>query len=145
LCSGNFRIIKILQMYRESMCLSTHQHPVSPPHGKFALFGSFFMMKCLKIAGATWVWVLTGCGTMTSSLPVYPSDWPGRMAGVEGPDCPDISGLYAAVSEPAAPMVYPPGGTPKEMFFIGSYSIRHGRSTTATWTSQPGMAFGQPF
>lgn len=100
------------------MGLSTHQPPVSSPHGKFALFSSFFVMKCLTIAGATWVWVLTGCGTMTSSIPVYPSDWPGRMAGVEGPECPDISGLYAAVSEPAAPMVYPPGGAPKEAVFL---------------------------
>jgi hypothetical protein len=62
---------------------------------------------------------LPGCaGVRTSSPPVYPDDWPALVTSAE---CPDVSGTYRAVSDPAAPLVYPPGGHPRQMFMFVSY------------------------
>jgi len=59
---------------------------------------------------------LQGCiGTMSSSAPNYPDDWPALdiRAG-----CPDLSGTYHAVSEAAAPLEYPYLGRPRTVFSV---------------------------
>lgn len=62
---------------------------------------------------------LSGCaGTWTSGRPIYPSSWPALETGH---GCPDLSGTYRAVSDEAAPLVYPPGQAPREMFFFVTY------------------------
>ena len=62
---------------------------------------------------------LSGCaGTWVSGRPIYPDSWP---AMVTEPGCPDISGKYRALSDEAAPLVYPPGRHPREMFFFVTY------------------------
>jgi hypothetical protein len=60
---------------------------------------------------------ISGC-VSSSSRPVYPDDWPSLEASVAGRTCPNLSGTYRAVSEEAAPLVYPPGRAPQEKFFI---------------------------
>lgn len=65
---------------------------------------------------------LSGCaGVWFSSLPVYPENWPAVAALQAGHTCPDLSGKYRVVSDEAAPLVYPPGGHPREMFMFISY------------------------
>jgi hypothetical protein len=92
--------------------------PSTPwPHGRISLVG-LFIMKDLIMGAVMGAWLLAGCGTMTSSVPVYPGDWPARVIGAGAVACPEISGIYAAVSEPAAPLVYPAGGAPKEAAFL---------------------------
>lgn len=76
------------------------------------------MMICAALAA-----LVAGCaGTYTSSTPVYPKDWPARLTSEDASGCPDLSGTYRAVSEPAAPLVYPPGGAPAEMAFLVPYA-----------------------
>jgi hypothetical protein len=65
---------------------------------------------------------LSGCGGVwVSSRPIYPESWPAIVAIDNGQKCPDLSGKYRAVSEESAPLVYPPGGHPREMFMFVSY------------------------
>lgn len=57
-----------------------------------------------------------GCGgTVCSSSPLYPSDWPPIVRDASSEQPPDLSGTYRAVSEPAGPLVYPSGGDPYQM------------------------------
>ncbi len=66
--------------------------------------------------------LLSGCaGTWTSSRPIYPDSWPAIVMPDPGQTCPDISGKYLAVSDEAGPLVYPPGGHPREMFMFVTY------------------------
>jgi len=59
---------------------------------------------------------LSGCaGTWVSSRPIYPANWPALDTEQI---CPDLSGRYRSVSDEAAPLVYPPGGHPREMFMF---------------------------
>jgi hypothetical protein len=77
----------------------------------------------MKRLGVLALLLLGGCaGTMTSSVPIYPPDWPSRVGGDDATACPDLSGTYCAVSEPAAPLVYPPGGAPKESVMFVPYA-----------------------
>ena len=65
---------------------------------------------------------LSGCaGTWVSSRPIYPDSWPALIAPDSERTCPDLSGTYRAVSDEAAPLVYPPGGHPREMFMFVSF------------------------
>jgi hypothetical protein len=65
---------------------------------------------------------LSGCaGTWVSSRPIYPDSWPALVVQDAGRTCPDLSGKYLAVSDEAAPLVYPPGGHPREMFMFISF------------------------
>jgi len=62
---------------------------------------------------------LPGCaGVWVSSRPVYPADWPAMEISQA---CPDLSGRYRMVSDEAAPLVYPPGGHPRQMIMFVSY------------------------
>lgn len=59
---------------------------------------------------------LQGCiGTMSSSAPYYPDDWP-ALDIREG--CPELSGTYHAVSEAAAPLDYSYLGRPRTVFTL---------------------------
>jgi hypothetical protein len=60
---------------------------------------------------------ISGCA-VSSSRPVYPDDWPALESSAAGRDCPNLSGTYRAVSEEAAPLVYPRGRAPQDKFFI---------------------------
>jgi hypothetical protein len=60
---------------------------------------------------------LSGC-VMQSARPIYPADWPALESSAARRICPNLSGTYRAISEEAAPLVYPPGGMPQEKFFI---------------------------
>ena len=65
---------------------------------------------------------LVGCaGTWTSSDPLYPADWPALVASGDAQTCPDLTGTYRAVSDPAGPLEYPPGGHPREMFMFVTF------------------------
>lgn len=58
---------------------------------------------------------LSGCaGVRTSSRPIYPDMWSPLAAPPPGRECADLSGKYEAVSDAAGPLVYPPGGHPRE-------------------------------
>ena len=62
---------------------------------------------------------LSGCaGVWVSSRPVYPESWPALEASR---NCPDLTGTYRLVSDEAAPLVYPPGGHPREMVMFITY------------------------
>jgi hypothetical protein len=61
---------------------------------------------------------LARCGIVVSSQPIYPNSWPAMATLDKGQTCPDISGTYLAVSNEAAPLVYPPGGHPREIFMF---------------------------
>ena len=77
-------------------------------------------IRCLAVLiFAVW---LSGCaGVWVSSRPIYPDSWPALAALDAERTCPDLSGTYLAVSDEAAPLVYPPGGHPREMFFFVTY------------------------
>ncbi len=62
--------------------------------------------------------VLCSCVTNLEDRPrpLYPADWPARDLGHQQPD---LSGVYRAVSEEAAPLVYPPGGHPRRWGLFG--------------------------
>ncbi|MCP5178982.1 MAG: hypothetical protein H6993_18685 [Pseudomonadales bacterium] len=67
-------------------------------------------------AGLLTVLMLTGCvAVRVSSEPVYPENWP---AWVAASGCPDISGTYHAISDAAAPLIYPPGGHPRMSLLV---------------------------
>ncbi len=77
-----------------------------------------FCCAAFLVLGAAW---LSGCvfvGTLSSGRPVYPATWPALDTARA---CPDISGTYRAVSEEAAPLVYPPGAQPVKVFFLIPY------------------------
>jgi len=76
------------------------------------------LYRCLTITAAAFA--ISGCiaGTMASSRPVYPADWPALASPSSGRVCPDLTGTYRAVSDEAAPLVYRPGGGPHEMFMF---------------------------
>ena len=79
--------------------------------------------KCISFLFAMIVAaVLSSCaGTWTSSRPIYPESWPALGSLDTGRVCPDISGKYLAVSDEAGPLVYPPGGHPRDMFMFVTY------------------------
>ncbi|MBN2059816.1 MAG: hypothetical protein JW882_05300 [Deltaproteobacteria bacterium] len=73
--------------------------------------------KCIRYLAFLIIAIcLSGCGGIwVSSRPIYPANWPALDTGQI---CPDISGRYRPVSDEAAPLVYPPGGHPREMFMF---------------------------
>ena len=73
-------------------------------------------MKSLFLIGL--VLLLTGCGATTSSVPVYPADWPALVKTDNSKTLPDMSGTYYALSDPIGPLVYPQFGAPVEIFFF---------------------------
>lgn len=65
---------------------------------------------------------LSGCaGTWISARPIYPDSWPALILPDTERTCPDLSGTYRALSDEAAPLVYPPGGHPREMFMFVTF------------------------
>ena len=65
---------------------------------------------------------LSSCaGTLGSARPLYPDAWPALVVPDADRACPDLSGKYRAVSEEAGPLIYPPGGNPREMFMFVKY------------------------
>jgi len=63
--------------------------------------------------------VLPGCaGVWVSSRPAYPDSWPALETSQA---CPDLAGTYRLVSDEAAPLVYPPGGHPRQMIMFVSF------------------------
>lgn len=62
--------------------------------------------------------LLQGCiATLSSSEPLYPTDWPAlEPAGEHG--AVDLTGTWRAISEPAGPLVYPAGGQPREALLL---------------------------
>lgn len=61
----------------------------------------------------------SGCaGTRVSGRPIYPDRWPVLDTGR---GCPDLSGKYRALSDEAAPLVYPPGDHPRQSVFLIAY------------------------
>lgn len=76
----------------------------------------------MKRAAVALAACLTGCaGTWVSSEPLYPADWPAPEASTAQGDRADLSGTYRALSDPAGPLEYPPGGHPREMFFFVTF------------------------
>lgn len=62
---------------------------------------------------------LVACGTTSSSVPLYPADWPAlQKAGNRDSTTEPLHGIYRALSEPAGPLVYSRGGSPREIFFL---------------------------
>lgn len=81
-----------------------------------------WVLMILVITFSVLTVVLSGCaGTWVSSRPIYPDSWPALVLMDSGQICPDISGKYLAVSDEAAPLVYPPGGHPRDMFMFVTY------------------------
>lgn len=77
--------------------------------------GSLYCFIVILAAG------VSGCvGTRVSSRPVYPESWASLNTQHA---CPDLTGKYSAVSEEAAPLVYPAGREPREIAFF----VTHGK------------------